>query len=143
VPARNIYHDAVVDALVSDGWLITDDPLTLSFGGKDVYVDLGAQRTAIGAERAGRRIAVEVHSFLLPSPVRDLQEAIGQYEMYRAILDESGSDRHLFLAVPQHVYNGLLSEPFGQLRVTRIKLRLVVFDDLQRRIVRIARLSAD
>ncbi len=136
MPARNIYHDAVVDALVADGWTITDDPLTLSYGGKDVFVDLGAERAAIAAEKAGRRIAVEVHSFLLPSPVRDLQEAIGQYDMYRALLTESESDRDLYLAVPNHVYNGLLSEPFGRLMVDRIKLRLLVFDDLQRRIVR-------
>jgi hypothetical protein len=26
VPAKNIYHDAVVDALTADGWTITHDP---------------------------------------------------------------------------------------------------------------------
>lgn len=136
MPARNIYHDAVMDALVADGWTITDDPLTLSYGGKDLFVDLGAERSAVAAEKAGRRIAVEIHSFLLASPVRDLQAAIGQYEMYRAILLESDAGRDLYLAVPSHVYNGLLSEPFGRLMVDRIRLRLLVFDDLQRRIVR-------
>jgi hypothetical protein len=29
MPARNIYHDAVVQALTADGWTITDDPLRL------------------------------------------------------------------------------------------------------------------
>ena len=136
MPARNIYHDAVIDALVADGWTITHDPLRVSYGGTDVFVDLAAERAAIAAEKAGRRIAVEIHSFLLPSPVRDLQEAIGQYDMYRVLLEESESDRVLYLAVPNHVYNGILSEPFGRLMVERIGLRLVVFDDLQRRIVR-------
>ena len=41
MPARNIYHDSVRSALQKDGWLITHDPLRLSWGGKDLYVDLG------------------------------------------------------------------------------------------------------
>ena len=45
-------------------------PLTLSFGGKDLFVDLGAERPTLAAEKAGRRIAVEVQSFRGPSPVR-------------------------------------------------------------------------
>jgi hypothetical protein len=40
VPARNIYHDTVATALTADGWTITDDPLRLSFGGRDLFVDL-------------------------------------------------------------------------------------------------------
>lgn len=40
MPAKNIYHDLVVRALTADGWTITHDPLTLSFGGKDLFVDL-------------------------------------------------------------------------------------------------------
>jgi hypothetical protein len=30
----------------------------LSYGGKDVFVDLGAEQAAVAAEKAGRRIAV-------------------------------------------------------------------------------------
>jgi hypothetical protein len=78
MPAKNVYHDAVIQALMADGWVITHDPLTLSFGGKDLFVDLGAERAALAAEREGRRIAVEVQSFLSPSAVRDLQVAVGQ-----------------------------------------------------------------
>jgi hypothetical protein len=36
--------------------------LTLSYGGKDLYVDLGAERITIAAEKSGHRIAVEVQS---------------------------------------------------------------------------------
>jgi len=100
VPAKNIYHDAVVRALTADGWTITHDPLTLSYGGKDLFVDLGAERTAIAAEKRGQRIAVEVQSFLSPAPVRDLQEAVGQFEIYRAILAVTDPDRSIYLALP-------------------------------------------
>jgi hypothetical protein len=60
MPAKNIYHDGVARALIADGWTITHDPLTLSFGGKDLFVDLGAERAALAAEKEGRRIAVEI-----------------------------------------------------------------------------------
>jgi hypothetical protein len=134
VPARNIYHDAVVRALEADGWTITDDPLKLTFGGKDLYVDLGAERTTVGAEKGKKRIAVEVQSFLSPSPVRDLQEAVGQYDVYRAILAETERDRALYLAVPRRVFDGILSERLGQMIVTRLQIRLLVFDEQQERI---------
>ena len=135
MPAKNIYHDAVTHALTADGWTITHDPLTISYGGKDLFVDLGAERLAIAAERRGQRIAVEVQSFLSPSPVRDLQEAVGQFDIYRAVLAETDPDRLLYLAVPRRIYESLLAEPFGQLIVTRLRLRLLVFDEQQQKVV--------
>lgn len=40
MPARDRYHALVVRALVAEGWTITHDPLALSYGGRDLYVDL-------------------------------------------------------------------------------------------------------
>jgi len=135
VPAKNVHHDAVVNALLADGWTITDDPLRLSFGGRDLFVDLGAEQATIAAEKADRFIAVEVQSFLSPSPVRDLQEAVGQFATYRAILRKTEPKRQLYLAVHREVYDGLLTERFGQLIVADLQLRLLVFDDEQERVV--------
>lgn len=58
MPARDIYHNTVVEALKTDGWTITHDPLYLGYGGKHFYVDLGAEKTAIAAEKQGQKIAV-------------------------------------------------------------------------------------
>jgi len=135
MPAKNIYHDVVIHALIADGWTITDDPLRISFGNRDLYVDLGAERMTIGAEKGEQRIAVEVQSFLNPSPVRDLQEAVGQYDIYRAILAENRSDRLLYLAVPLRIYEGLLTERFGQLIIRSLDLRVLVFDHQMERVV--------
>ena len=136
MPAKNIYHDAVIEALIADGWTITHDPLTISFGAKDLFVDLGAERISVGAEKNGEQIAVEVQSFLSPSPIRDLQEAVGQFDIYRAVLGETQPARTLYMAVPVRVHASLLAEPFGQLIVTRLRLRLVVFDEVQKKVVR-------
>ncbi len=79
MPAKDLYHDAVVQALIADGWEITHDPLLLSYGGRNLFVDLGAERITVAAERGEQKIAVEIKSFLSPSPVHDLEEAVGQY----------------------------------------------------------------
>jgi propionyl-CoA carboxylase alpha chain len=47
--ARNKFHYVVKEG---DGWIITDDPLQLHYGGVDVYVDLAAERLiAAGKKR--------------------------------------------------------------------------------------------
>src|SRR5437879_6130213 len=97
MPARNIYHDSVRNALRKDGWVITHDPLRLSLGGKDMYVDLGAQQL-LAAEKGGRRIAVEIKSFVGDSVMEDLENAIGQFAVYRAVLSEVDPTRVLYLA---------------------------------------------
>jgi hypothetical protein len=89
MPARNIYHDSVIRALAADGWTVTDDPLTVSYGGRNLFVDLGAEESAVAAEKSGRKIAVEVQSFLNPSVIHDLERAVGQYEVYRVLLGDA------------------------------------------------------
>ena len=54
---------------------------------------------------------------------------------FSAPLAETDPERQLYMGVPRRVYEGLLSERFGQLIVARLQLRLLVFDELQERIV--------
>jgi hypothetical protein len=134
MPARNIHHDAVIAALVADGWTITADPLTLSVGDRNLFIDLGVERKDLAAEKNGERIAVEVQSFPSQSVVSDLQEAIGQYVLYRSVLSRQQPDRPLFLAVPRKVYDGILSEPLGQFVLIDLNVRLLVFDPDRREV---------
>lgn len=134
--ARNLAHDKVIAALVAEGWTITHDPLRLRFGGKDLYVDLAAEQTVVGAQREGERIAVEIQSFLGPSPVRNLQEALGQYSMYRVILDRNEPDRALYMAVSETAFTNVLNDALGQLVVRELQVRLIVFDETTERITR-------
>lgn len=60
---------------------------------------------------------------------------MGQYEIYRTILEQTEPEWRLYLAVPVVVYESLLTERFGQLIVTKLGLRLIVFDDEQKRVV--------
>lgn len=130
MPARNRYHRQLRRALENDGWTITDDPLHLKYGARDMLVDLGAERL-LAAEKAEQRIAVELHSFVAPSEVEDLQKALGQFTLYEKVLVKTEPDRVLFLAVSHLTFDNLFQEPLGQLLIEGGPLRLLVFDPFQ------------
>lgn len=127
MPARDLYHDVVHTALEKDGWIITDNPLILIIGLRSVFVDLGAEKL-IAAERGTEKIAVEVKSFLSPSPISDLEIAWGQYFLYARTLQKQEPDRSLYLAVNQTVFQTLFAEEAGQLLLAEPGFRLMVFD---------------
>ena len=136
MPARDIYHNTVVEALKIDGWTITHDPLYLGYGGKHLYVYLGAEKRAIAAEKHGKKIAVEIKSFISLSPINDLQIAVGQYEIYRSVLSELEPERLLYLAVNKQAYENIFQERLGQLIINKIQLRLIIFDKKIGRIIK-------
>jgi hypothetical protein len=69
-------------------------------GRKDMYIDLGAEQL-LAAEKAERRIAVEIKSFVGVSDMEDLEKALGQYVVYHDVLAEIEPERVLYLAVPR------------------------------------------
>lgn len=79
---------------------------------------------------------MEIKSFLKPSPVTDLGEAIGQYGIYQSILSELEPERELYLAVPKRTYETILTEKLGRLVVKRWQIQLIVFDEENRRIIK-------
>ena len=50
MPAPGIYHHVVKNALIKDGWTITHDPYTLTFGQRNVFVDLGQDALSLPKE---------------------------------------------------------------------------------------------
>lgn len=134
MPARYIYHNQVKNALIKDNWTITDDPLILSIGKKDVFVDLGAEKL-IAAKKDDQKIAVEIKSFIGKSQVNDLENALGQYILYYEILLENKEDRLLFLAVKRSAYEEIFEEPIGKILLKRKLIKLLIFDEKQEVIV--------
>jgi len=127
MPAKDIYHNCVKNALIKDAWTITHDPLSLKWGKKDMYVDLGAEQL-LAANKADRKIAVEIKSFTSPSEMSDLEKAIGQYVVYHDVLAEVEPNRELYLAVSEEVATGLFEEPLGELLLKNNRVRLLVFN---------------
>ncbi len=135
MPARDLYHDTVKNALVKDGWTITHDPLRLPWGRRDLFVDLGAEKL-LAAEKAGQRIAVEIKSFTGPSLIHDLQNAIGQFVVYRAILATQEPDRALYLAVSDQIMSDLWDEQVAELLFEHDLAQIVVFNPKEEVIVK-------
>ena len=127
MPAKDLYHDTVCTALIKDGWTITHDPLILKIGARSVFVDLGAQKL-IAAERGSEKIAIEIKSFLGPSPIHDLENAWGQFFMYARTLQRREPDRRLYLAVNRNTFEKLFKEEAGQLLLEEPGFRMIVFD---------------
>jgi len=134
VPAKDIYHDTVKRALEKDGWIITHDPFPLQIGRKRLSADLGAERL-INAEKGTQKIVVEVKSFVGRSDVKDLEQALGQYILYRQVLNEMGIDRSLYLAISQPIFNSVFTIELGQVLLKNQIIKLIVFDDKSEAIV--------
>lgn len=125
--ARDFIHEAVKRALIKDGWQITADPLRIQVGIFAGLIDLAADRP-IAAEKAGRKIAVEIKGFTGRSMMADLEQALGQYELYVYLLEKVEPDRKLYLAINALAFNNIFNTPEGQELCTRYALNLVVID---------------
>jgi hypothetical protein len=135
MPARDIYHEAVKAALVNDGWTVTDEHYVLRIGKRRVFIDIAAEENLIAAEQAGRKIAVEVKSFVGASAIEDLRDAIGQYVLYRSVLRRKDPDRAPYLAVDMATERGLLAEELSQALIDDETVNLLVVDVTRERIV--------
>lgn len=125
--ARDKIHEAVKNALVKDGWLITHDPYTLQYEEVTVHVDLAAQKL-FAAEKEGRKIAVEIKSFLNRSGIHDFERALGQYVLYDMYMDEIEPERQLYLAVSNFTYRELFSRRGIQFAIQKKQMKIIVID---------------
>lgn len=89
------------------------------------YADLGAERP-FAAEKAGRKISVEIKSFTGRSPICDLEQALGQFALYRALLAEVEPERQIYLAVSTPIFSSLFNTLAGQVIMRELKLSLCV-----------------
>jgi len=127
MPAKDIYHEQVKNALIKDGWTITHDPYIMTFGQTDVFADLGAER-ALAAEKGNEKIVVEIKTFQGASAIRDLENAVGQYVFYRSLLARFEPNRKLFLAVPEGIFASTLNEPIARPVIEDLNVAMIAFD---------------
>ena len=113
MPAKDVFHQAVRHALEKDGWTITHDPLLLRYELGNLYIDLGAEKI-LAAEQAGKKIAVEIKSFIQSSAISEFYTALGQFISYRTLLKEQYSEYILYLAVPLDTYTSFFATQLAQ-----------------------------
>ncbi|MCM0590306.1 MAG: XisH family protein [Gloeotrichia echinulata DVL01] len=130
MPAKDIFHDAVKRAIEKDGWIITDDPIYLDYGGLEIYIDLGAERL-IAAQKAGEKIAVEVKSFVGGSTISQFHTALGQFINYRTALSQKQPERELYLGVPSITYETFFKLELIQIVIQSQNLKLLIYNPEQ------------
>ncbi len=135
MPQKDTSHDSIKQALINDGWEITDDPYVISYDEYSLFVDIGAvdshpvrqaEGKVIGLQRGEQQIAVEIKEFRGKSFITDLERAIGQYVLYRLLLKRTNSSRTLYLAVTDSVYADLFETDMGRAVITDVPLQLIV-----------------
>lgn len=134
MPAKDIFHDTVRSALEKDGWVIIDDPLYIKVGGTEMYIGLTAEKL-IAAQKAERKIAVEIKSFLRESEMTEFHLALGQFLNYRLALKQKLPELILYLAIPTDTYNTLFQRQFIQDSIEEYQLKLLVFDAIKQELV--------
>ncbi|WP_404788456.1 XisH family protein [Altericista sp. CCNU0014] len=127
MPAKDLYHDAVRNALIEDGWSITADPYVIKYKDAELYADLAAEKT-IAAERQGQKIVVEIKSFVGKSMMYDFHSALGQYIVYRNLIQLTEPDYILYLAIDDIVYETFFQRQSIQVITTQNQLLLIVVD---------------
>lgn len=125
MPALDKIHSAVKNALIKDGWTITNDPYILEYQTDRFYADLRAEQT-INEANARRVIVVEIKSMLGLSLMREMEVALGQYQVYRSILQVTAPDCQVYLAVRDTAYTELKARPTFELIRQTYQVALIV-----------------
>jgi hypothetical protein len=127
MPAKDIYHNEVKNALLKDGWTITADPYFIKYEDAELYADLAAEKP-IAAQRQGQKIVVEIKSFVGRSLMYDFHGALGQYMVYRNLIQLTEPEYKLYLAIDDLVYKNFFQRKSIQLITKGNKLLLIVVE---------------
>jgi hypothetical protein len=71
---------------------------------------------------------VEIKELRGQSVIVELEQAIGQYVLYRLLLNQVEPERTVYMAIPDKAYRELFTEPIGELVISDLPLRLLVVD---------------
>jgi hypothetical protein len=134
MPVRDIYHNAVKSALIKDGWIITADPYRINYKEIDLYADLAAEQP-MAAERQGQKIIVEIKSFVGRSLMTDFHQAVGQYMVYRMLLEKTAPEYQLYLAIDDITHISFFKRAGMEFLVQSSQIDLLVVDVNRQEIV--------
>jgi hypothetical protein len=103
--AKDIYHEAVKNALIKDGWKITADPYPLEYEDVELYPDLAVEKL-ISETQKQRKIIIEIKSFISLSLIKDFELALGQYIFYRDLIQLAQDEyQEIYLAIKDEIYD--------------------------------------
>ncbi len=126
MPVLDSCHEQVANALRKASWSVADKPVFLRADGLTFFADIQAQLINGSVQQI---IIVEVKCFSDERFDQDeLYRAIGQYMLYRSVLQLRAPHLPLYLAVPSLVYERLFRKTIVQILVSGSGIRLIVVD---------------
>lgn len=132
--AKDIFHELVKLALINEGWQITHDPYKIIMGRRRGYIDLGAEREIIAAEKESQKIAVEIKSFVGNSDLDEFEDALGQFLLYWKALKLNDPERILYLAVPVGFYERFFDDAFFVDVASSFDVKMLIFNEIEPKI---------
>lgn len=127
MPAKDVYHEIVKNALIKDGWKITFAPYPIKYEEIKLQADLAGEKT-ISAQKESRKIVVEIKSFLSRSPMREFETALGQYLIYQTFLSLNNRDYILYLAIGEQIYEKFFEQVAIKLIIKKYKILILVIN---------------
>ncbi|MEO8396749.1 MAG: element excision factor XisH family protein [Chloroflexota bacterium] len=129
MPALDQCHEHVVHALTKAGWTVEPKPFAVKVTrGHTLFIDLEASQEYESGERV--ILLVEVKCFPEDSSdTSELYTAIGQYLIYRSLLNQQHIEADLYLAIPIEAYQSVFARmATNAIAENRIKIVIVDMD---------------
>ena len=125
--AKDFIHYFVKEALIKEGWKVTDDPLSIILAEDETFfeVDLAIEKKSI-SKSINKILAIEIKSFQGGSIINAFHEALGQFLNYKAAIQEQNLGYDLFLAVSEIGWKKINSYKFIQRRIAQFGLQFLI-----------------
>jgi XisH protein len=101
MPALDYCQNQIIRALQKAGWTVSAKPQRLIVGRRVVYIDLIAMQDS-------HKVFIEVKCFVDFDSTHEQYAAIGQYLIYRTMLQALGDSTPLYLTIPSKINDGKL-----------------------------------
>ena len=131
--AKDKYHELVKQALIDEGWTITDDPLPINIAETTIEIDLAAEKLLL-AKKGKEEIAIEIKSFLGINTLHEFYKALGQFRFYQLALRQQMPEKHLYLAIPLQAYKDFFARTFVQELLRENNVSIIVYNVIQKNI---------
>lgn len=74
------------------------------------------------------RLRLRLKNFEVEKAIADLEQAIGQYVLYRLLLNRVDPEREIYLAISDITYDEIFNEPIGEVVISDLPMQLLVVD---------------
>ncbi len=125
--AKEVFNNAVKNALVRDDWNLVNENFNISFETGDV----NDEEILMIFEKDGNKIAVIAETFLSASPMQDFHFFVGRHSSLRVLLQMKGFDYKLYSAISEVDFNNL----FNKKLLETEQIPVIVYDFQKQKII--------